>query len=309
MKKQIKFISGYCYLLLIYLLIPLTWLKYKQQLWLGRQLGLLLLRWDTRSRNIATTNIDIAFSALSKAEKAQLLRDSFSAMGISALEGLALLSPFRKKLLARLRSVQGLEALRQATDNGHSVLLLFPHLTSVYFAGYLLIKKMGLSCGIQYNPPRNAVIARFMQKKLETVVYPAFTRDHLQRIVTYLRQPNILWYAPDLDLGRKRSLFIDFFNFPAATSVVTHVLANKTGAKIFTIALYRDEAGLYDIHLEPLSEFGKGPVESDLQRLNQRIEDIVRPKPEQYLWQYKRYNTRPEGEEKVYKKHILISLD
>ncbi len=305
MKEKVKFISGYGYLLLAYLLTPLVWLNYKQQLWLGKQLGLLLLRLDTRSRNSATTNIDIAFASLSKAEKAQLLRDSFIAMGISALEGIAILSPFRKQLLTRLRSIQGLDALRQTIENGHSVLLLFPHLTSVYFAGYLLLKKAGLSCGIQYNSPRNPVIARFMQKKFETYVYPAFTRGHLQRIVSYLRKPNILWYAPDLDLGRKRSLFIDFFNFPAATSVVTHVLAAKTGAKSFTIAFYRDEAGLYDIHLEPLLGFGEGPVEADLQQLNQRIENIVRLKPEQYLWQYKRYNTRPEGEEKVYKKKSI----
>jgi KDO2-lipid IV(A) lauroyltransferase len=303
-KEKIKFISGYCYLLLAYLLMPLTWLNYKQQLWLGRQLGLLLLRLDTRSRNIATTNINIAFANLSKEEKGQLLQDSFIATGISALEGIALLSPFRKRLQSRLRSIQGLEMLQQTVNDGHSVLLLFPHLTSVYFAGYLLIKKAGLSCAIQYNPPRNAVIARFMQKKLETCVYPAFNRDHLQRIVSYLHKPNILWYAPDLDLGRKRSLFINFFNFPAATSVVTHVLAAKTGAKAFTIAFYRDAAGQYDIELQPLPSFGEGPMEEDLKRLNQRIEDIIRLQPEQYLWQYKRYNTRPEGEEKVYKKHI-----
>ena len=302
MKEKIKFISGYCYLLLAYLLLPLTWLNYKQQLWIGRQLGLLLLRFDTRSRNIATTNINIAFDNLSQKDKAQLLRDNFIATGISALESLCLLLPRQNHLLKRLRSVRGLEVLQQTVDNGHSVLLLFPHLTSVYFAGYLLHKKACLSFGIQYNPPRNAIIARAMQKKLESYVSPAFTRSHLHRIVRYLRKPHVLMYAPDLDLGRKRSIFIDFFNFPAATSVVTHVLAAKTGAKAFTIAFYRDGTGQYDIDLQPLSGFGSNPVAEDLQRLNQRIEDIVRPHPEQYLWQYKRYNTRPEGEEKVYKK-------
>jgi KDO2-lipid IV(A) lauroyltransferase len=304
-KEKIKFISGYCYLLLAYLLMPLTWLNYKQQQWVGRQLGLLLLRLGTRARNIATTNINIAFPNLSQEDKAQLLRNHFIATGVSTLEGIALFSPFRKRLLSRLRSIQGLEAVHQSINSGHSVLLLLPHLLSIYSAGYLLIKTTGLSCGILYNPPRNVVIARAMQKKLESCVYPAFTRSHLQRIVTYLRKPNILWYAPDLDLGRKRSLFVDFFNFPAATSVVTHFLAAKTGAKVFTVAFYCDEAGQYDIKLQPLSGFGEGPVEEDLKRLNQRIEDIIRPQPEQYLWQYKRYNTRPEGEEKVYKKKLI----
>ncbi len=305
MKERIKFISGYAYLLLAYLLVPLTWLNYKQQLWLGRQLGLLLLRLDTRSRNISITNINIAFTALSKEEKAQLLQDTFIATGISAMESLAILCPRDKPLLRRLRSIQGLEALQKTVDDGHSVLLLFPHLTSVYLAGYLLKKKTGLSMGIQYNPPRNAVIARAMQKKLEKYTSPVFTRSHLHRIVRFLRKPNVLMYSPDLDLGRKRSLFIDFFNFPAATSVVTHVLAAKTGAKSFILAFHRDEQGYFDIDLQRLPGFGEGPLESDLQRLNLHIEDIVRSQKEQYLWQYKRYNTRPEGEEKVYRKKSI----
>lgn len=306
MKKIVKFISGYAYLLLAHLLLPLTWLNYKQQQWCGRRLGLLLLRLDKRSKNIATVNINIAFPALSAEEKDQLLRNTFMATGISAMEMLAMVYPRTQALLTRLRSIEGLELVQQTVSNGHSVLLLFPHLTSVYFAGYLLQQKTGLSFGIQYNPPRNAVLARIMQKKNERFAFPVFTRSHLNRIVHYLKAPHILWYAPDLDLGRKRSLFIDFFNFPAATSVVTHALVTKTGAKPFTIAFQRDTQGYYDIQLQPLTGFGEGALEYDLRQLNQRIEDIVRPNPEQYLWQYKRYNTRPEGEEKLYKNPIKL---
>lgn len=304
MKKIIKFISGYLYLFLAHLLIPLTWLNYRQQQWFGRQLGLLLLRFDKRSRNIATVNIACAFPALSSHEKTALLQNTFMAAGISAMEMLALLYPRKQHLLKRLRSITGLEEIQHTIQGGHSVLLLFPHLTSVYFAGYLLNQKTGLSFGIQYNPPRNAVLTRTLHKRIELNASPVFNRSHLSRMIHYLQEPHVLWYAPDLDLGRKRSLFIDFFNFPAATSTVTHVLVNKTHAKPFTIAFHRDAEGYYDIQLQALPGFGEGTLEHDLQQLNQRIEDIVRPYPEQYLWQYKRYNTRPEGEEKLYKKPI-----
>lgn len=305
MKKIVKFISGCFYVLLAHLLVPLTWLNYNQQLWLGRRLGLLLLNLDKRSRNITTVNINIAFPSLSPAEKTQLLRDTFMAAGISAMEMLSLLYPRRQHLLARLRSIEGLDLVQQTVRNGHSVLLLFPHLTSVYFSGYLLHQKTGLSFGIQYNPPRNAILAHAMQKKIGRHASPIFTRSHLNRIVHYLQQPQILWYAPDLDLGRKRSVFVDFFNFPAATSSVTHVLVTKTKAKPFIIAFHRDAQGYYDIQLQPLTGFGEGTLEHDLRQLNQCIEDIVRPHPAQYLWQYKRYNTRPEGEEKLYNKSKL----
>lgn len=302
MKKIIKFISGYAYLLLAHGLIPLTWLNYAQQRWIGEQLGLCLLRFDKRSRNIAKVNIHKAFPTLSEAERNQLLRKTFIASGISAMEMLSMIYPRHQHLLERLRSIEGLETIQQTIEAGHSILLLFPHLTSVYFAGYLLHQKTGLSFGIQYNPPRNAVLTRMMHQKIERYASPVFTRTHLNRIVHFLQKPHILWYAPDLDLGRKRSLFIDFFNFPAATSIVTHALVEKTQAKPFTIAFHRDAQGYYDIQLQALTGFGEGTPEHDLRQLNTRIEDIVRPYPEQYLWQYKRYNTRPEGEEKLYHK-------
>ncbi len=302
MKKVIKFISGLFYIIVAHGLIPLTWLNYRQQLWLGRRLGLLLLRFDKRSRRIAEINIDIAFSTWSANEKKQLLQETFIAVGISSLEMLSLVYPRKKHLLARLRSVHGVEAIQQTVAEGHSVVLLFPHLISVYFAGYLLGNATPLSFAIQYNPPRNKVIEAFMQKRIERTAFPVFTRHHLQRMITYLREaPNILWYSPDLDLGRKRSVFIDFFGFPAATGTITHSIVTKTQAKTFIIAFYRDAEGLYDIELQPLPGFGEHSIEEDLTVLNQRIEDIVKKQPAQYLWQYKRYNTRPMGEEKLYR--------
>jgi len=33
---------------------------------------------------------------------------------------------------------------------------------------------------------------------------------------------------------------------------------------------------------------------------NQFLEEAIRKYPEQYLWQHRRYKTRPEGEEKIY---------
>ncbi len=34
-------------------------------------------------------------------------------------------------------------------------------------------------------------------------------------------------------------------------------------------------------------------MEKDITYINQLVEDAIRKKPEQYLWQYKRFKTRP----------------
>ncbi len=307
MKKAFKYLSGYLYLALLYSLLPIAYLKASWQHRLGESLGLLLLKWGGRVRQITEINLSLAFPEHSAPMRAHLLRENFKALGVSCIEMIALVHPRKKSLLKRLDAIQGLEALTETLEQGHSVLLLFPHLISVYFAGYLLQQKTQLPFGILYNPPRNAVIEKFLQKKIERFCSPVFTREHFHRLIKHLHQPNILWYSPDLDLGRKRSFFIDFFGHTAATGSIPHTLIQKTGAKPFTIAFYRNEQGHYTIHLHALLGFGQGKVEDDLKHLNERIETIVKPHPEQYLWQYKRYQTRPQREAKLYpRKKALV---
>jgi KDO2-lipid IV(A) lauroyltransferase len=125
-------------------------------------------------------------------------------------------------------------------------------------------------------------------------------------MIRYLRDGNLVWYAPDLDMGRRQSLFAPFFGVEAATLVTPTRLAKLTHAKVFPIGFYRrDDWQGYDITIHPaLNNFPSDNELDDIRRINQTVEAIVRQHPEQYLWQYRRFNTRPEGEEKFYKKKL-----
>ncbi len=99
-------------------------------------------------------------------------------------------------------------------------------------------------------------------------------------------------------------MFVPFCGVPAYTTTALARLARLSGANVVPVFPYRRKDGTgYDLILDPsLEEFPSDDMIQDATRVNQLIEQAVRRCPEQYLWQYKRFKTRPSGERRVYGK-------
>ena len=67
------------------------------------------------------------------------------------------------------------------------------------------------------------------------------------------------------------------------------------------LSQFRHPNGQYEIAFSPILEnFGKDD-QADAIVWNAYLEDAVRTHPDQYLWLHKRFKTRPEDLEKVYR--------
>jgi KDO2-lipid IV(A) lauroyltransferase len=129
----------------------------------------------------------------------------------------------------------------------------------------------------------------------------------MRGVVRALKRNEVVWYAPDIDAGTKRSLFAPFFGLAAASLTATARLARLTGAPVVPCFYFRrsDGAG-YEIHVDPaLEEFPTEDVMADTARINRLIEAAVRRYPEQYLWQHRRFKTRPAGEAPLYRPEVM----
>ena len=57
----------------------------------------------------------------------------------------------------------------------------------------------------------------------------------------------------------------------------------------------------YHLHFIPApSAITQAPLERSVAVMNETLERLIRQRPEQYQWGYKRFRTRPEGEAKLY---------
>jgi Kdo2-lipid IVA lauroyltransferase/acyltransferase len=203
--------------------------------------------------------------------------------------------------LRKLYRIEGLEHLEKARAGGKGVLLLGGHYTTLEISGRFLAYHVE---GLQpiYKPARNALFEAVMAGSRKRRFDDLVPSVDMRRIVRNLKQGKVMWYAPDQDFGRERSVFAPFFGFPTATLTTTARLAKLSGAPVVPYYSERlpGNAGFLVKLLPPLENYPSGDDMADATRTNQILEQQILRVPEQYLWLHKRFKTRPEGEPGVY---------
>jgi len=282
---------------LLWCLCKLPWsLQYA----LGCGLGNLLFMLGKRRRHIADTNLRACFPELNDKQRIQLTKAHFRSVGVSLFEfGMAWWAS--DNTLNRLAHVHGMEHLQQALDKGNGVILLSAHFTCLELAGRLL--SLFAPFHIMYRANENPVVEYFMQKNRALHFNKAIRRNDVRNMIKSLKGGHAVWYAPDQNFTQKNSVFVDFFNVPAATNTATSRLAKMSGAAVVPFfPIRRADGRSYDLTILPaLEDFpGDNPTD-DATRINQLIEEQVRLAPEQYLWVHRRFKSRPEGEHDFYR--------
>lgn len=277
-------------------------LPYSAMLVLGRGLGNLLYHLVGSRRHIADVNIRLCFPDMDEASRKKLVKESFDSAAISLFEGVLSwwASEARVKKLYR---IEGLEHLEAARAQGRGVILLGGHYTTLEISGRFLAFHVE---GLQpiYKPARNKLFETVMANSRKRLFDDLLPSADMRAIVRNLKKGKVVWYAPDQDFGRDRSVFAPFFGVPTATLISTAKLAKLSGAPVvpfYSERLPGNEGFL--LRLAPaLENFPSGDDLADATRVNQVIEHQVSKTPAQYLWLHKRFKTRPEGEVDVYRR-------
>ncbi len=274
-------------------------LPYRYQLAIGRKLGRLFQLFSPYRRIVVRTNLKLCFPELGDEERRRLEDRSFESIGMSLLEtAAAIWGPDR--FFENLGTLNGLENIEKALEQGKGVLLLSGHFCSLDFAGRLLMRQHP-SC-FTYRELRNKVSHWIMKKGREKNCRKLIHRHDLRGFIAALKAGEVVWYAPDQSQGRRRGVFAPFFGIPASTLSATTRLVKLTGAAVLPFAIQRlPEARGYALTIYPAFENfpGENAVE-DATRFNALIESQVRENPEQYLWTHRRFKVRPSGEPKLY---------
>lgn len=284
-------------------IIGLLWLAshlpYQIQLACGRLLGRSFYYLPTQLKRIAQINIKLCFPEYTRSERQKLLLKNFENMGMGIFEtAMAWWQP--DSALEKRLHISGIEHGEAALARGKGIILLSPHFICLEMIGRLIAMKYAFTA--LYRPHKKKWLAYLLARcrRRQQVTYIPSHRMHV--LTSALQQNKAVWYAYDIDGGKKRSVFAPFFKVPASSLTAISRLARLTGASVIPIQFYRrDDNSGYEIYLAPaLEDFpSQNPIQ-DATRLNQCLEDAIRKKPEQYIWQYKRFKTRPTGEQRFY---------
>jgi KDO2-lipid IV(A) lauroyltransferase len=274
-------------------------LPFAVQLAIGRLLGLLIYLFGAQRRRITRINLELCFPHLTRRERRRLVARHFVALGIAVIE-IALSWWGTERRLRALVRISGLQHLHEALRQGHGVLLLSAHFTTLEIGGRLL--SLFAPFHVLYRTHKNPVIDYLMQRARTRLYEKAIERGNLHTMLGSLRHNHPVWYAPDQDFGADNSVFVPFFGVPAATLTATSRLARVSGALVVPFFPSRlPGVGGYELTLYPaLEDFPGASLEADTARIVQLIEARIREHPEQYVWAHRRFKTRPPGSRPVY---------
>ena len=277
----------------------LAFFPYRWQCILGRWAGLLLRFMHDKRRETVEINLAVCFPDLSTQERAILAKRCFESLGMALCETSTAwwIPDPRARCACR---IVGLNHIRAALEKGRGVLLCSAHLHTAELAGRFMALEQPVT--IVFRPQNDRVIETVAHRRRATYYPNMIHYRDMRGVVRALRRNEVVWYAPDIDAGTKRSVFVPFFGVPAASLTATARLAKLTGAPVVPCFYFRraDRTG-YDIHVEPpLQKYPSGDPMVDTARINELIEAAVRRHPEQYLWQHRRFKSRPAGAAPLY---------
>ena len=273
------------------------------QLRLGRVLGWLSYYLASRRRKVAQINLELCFPHWSTAQRQQVLKQHFYALGQGTVETAAAWWSRDTQLQGRV-DYYGLEHLHAAQalqqHQGRGIILLTGHFTCLELGARFVTWQTAFHA--MYRPHKNPLYEELMRRcRAQQSRRPPLARDNLRATVRALRAGEALWYAPDQNYGGVESVFAPFFGVPALTITATARLAKLGRAQILPYSVRDQGNGRYAIEFYPAwQDYPSGDDYADALRINQFLEHAIAQAPEQYLWVHRRFKTRPAGEAKFY---------
>jgi KDO2-lipid IV(A) lauroyltransferase len=283
------------------LLVLSAWLPVRLLWVLGSALGELFSLMPSSGRRIAARNIELCFPDLTPGERRKLLRRHFRYCGLAVLSlGVTFFAPLsRLKRVVRLEGQENFDAARAA---GKNIILLAPHFITLDIGGMRAGYDKNLVC--MYRQARDPLLEFLFQRRTRTGAVLVDRLANLKALIRYIRGGRPFYYLPDQDMGERASVFVPFFGIPAATVTALSRIAESTNAAVVPcVSRILPYGKGFEVRLYPaLRDFPTDDPVADAARMNREIEQWVREMPEQYMWSYRRFKTRPDRQPSLYAK-------
>ncbi len=268
---------------------------------LGKQVG----RLAKSARRRAQINLFYCLPQLSDQQREEII-DRMFATAPQAMVMMAELALRPKRALKRVHW-HGREQIDQLAERGENVIFLVPHGWAVDIPAMVLAsqgQKMAAMFHNQRNPVMdyiwNAVRRRFGGRMHAR-------NDGIKPFISSVRQGYWGYYLPDQDHGAEHSEFVDFFATYKATLPALGRLMKISRAKVVPLfPVYDSKTHSLDIWLRPsMDDLAEADDVTLARRMNEEVEILVGPNPEQYTWILKLLKTRKPGDIEPYQRDDL----
>ena len=283
------------------LMLVMSWMP-SRVLWvLGSGLGSFVSWFLTSNRRFAERNIELCFPEMGPQDRNHLVKQHFRLTGFAMMSlSIAWFAP--RWRVERFITMHDQHLLDEALASGKKVILLAPHFISLDMGGARLSVIRDRKFVSMYRKSRDPLLEYLFQRRGRFGGVVVERMASLRLIIRAIREGRIFYYLPDQDMGERASVFVPFFGIPTATVTVLSRIAETTNAVVIPcLTRILPHGRGYEVRLHPPFEnFPTADPVADARYMNEQIEQWVREMPDQYMWSYRRFKTRPNNEPSLY---------
>lgn len=256
---------------------------------IGGLIGRLLYLTNNESKRIISKNIAICFADLNQAQQQDLIKKSLIETGKSLTEsGWVWQNSFQHNY----KHIVNTHGIKHIQDD-KNVILLVPHFGCWEITGRVvsLYRPITFMYKELDNKKQNNLLLSFREQ--QDLYMVASNKQGILKLQRALKNNQLVAILPDqCPRGKQGSIVSTFFGHRIKTMTLLVKLARHNNAKVLMMWAKRLDRGMgYELNIEPVNILSDtGVVEDDVRLMNHAIERLVKTKPQQYLWNYKRFN-------------------
>ena len=269
--------------------------------WLSSKGAGLWMRLSPVKRHTTERNLERCFPDMPAGERAQIARKSFVHYLCSILEtGHNWYWPV-EKLQAQCIEFVNEKLVVDALNSGRGLVVLAPHFGAWEYLGMYLQRFPDIA--ILYKPPANPQLEKALldRRKRGGAQMIAATGAGIRKLYAHVKAGHGAGVLPDQQPSRGQGRFVPFFGNMALTGVLAPRLIHRTNCLVLACVCERLEGGRFRVHTLPVDDaIHSDDIDVSLAEVNRSIERCITIDPPQYLWSYRRFKKRPEGEPPFY---------
>lgn len=284
-------------LLRLVMVLPRKWIMVIGA-WAGDQFRLR----NQKRRRIAEVNLELCFPHWSVDQRQQFMVEHFRAYGRSLIDmGLSIWGSSAK--IASLVTTEGLEAHTELLKK-RNVMVVTWHLTTLELTANV-VTESGPAVSMMNKMDNPLLTWLFGRARTRLSDVALVMRDEgLRAFISHIRPGRQGIIVPDEDIGKGDTgvVFAPFFGAERALLTTPARLAKLTKACVVICGSRLDPiSGRYIFTVsEPIAGVDGKDLRTDTLAIAARMEQLIGLSPEQYMWTFRWFRTRPDGEPSPY---------
>lgn len=268
---------------------------------LARTLGRVIYFFAGPRRLGVERHLHIAFGSDLPPERVRALAKGFWKHVCEAVVEAAHLKHWDADAVRRRVDLSDLPKLEAAAAPGKGLILVSGHMGSWEVGPYAL-SLLGKPVKLVHNPGTVEAVFEYVTRQRERSGMQVISRlQHPWALKKLIDRGAWLCIAADLNAGR-RGAFVPFFGVQASSYLSPAALQRVTGCPIVVATTARQPGGRHKLHVWRVipGEKNNAPDDAALKettrQLHEALEAAIRAYPEQWLWNYRRWRSRPKDE-------------